>query len=75
MLVQDNDEQLQKENLLVIAYPPIPKRFIKEEPRDNNAKETQIIAYPPIPRSDLSIKEEVTDENDDVDREIDQVIK
>ncbi len=77
MLVQDNDEQLREENLLVIAYPPIPKCVIKEEPRDedDNAEVIQIIAYPPIPRSALAIKEELTDEHDDVALGIHQVIK
>ncbi len=74
-MIQDNDKQRRNENL-IIAYPPIPKRFIKKEPKDDHhhSEESQIIAYPPISLSAMAIKEEVTD-NEEIALKIHQVIK
>jgi len=76
-MVQDNDKRQEpRRNENLIAYPPIPKCFIKEEPRDDDdhSEESQIIAYPPISRSAMAIKEEVT-YHEEIALGIHQVIK
>lgn len=71
---QGYDQQDRNENL--VSYLPIPKGFIKKEPRDedDHSEERQIVAYPPIPRSAMAIKEELTD-HEEIDLGICQVIK
>ncbi len=68
---QDKDERHPNGNL--IAYPPIPKCFIKEE--DDDVEESQIIAYPPIPRSAAAMKEELMTDHEEMALEIHEVIK
>jgi len=57
----------------IIAYPPIQRGVIKEEPFEGKDEEQakQVIAYPPIPIG--RIKEESDDNHDDLNLEEHQV--
>jgi len=75
MVQENDDEQLRNENL--VAYPPIPRSFIKKEPQDedDHGEESPIIAYRPILRSAMAFKEELTDDHEELAVGIHQVIK
>ena len=60
----------------LVAYPPISRGMIKQEPLEEQECEEQakqLIAYPPIPRRRIKEESQTADNQDEFNLEEDQV--
>ena len=60
----------------LVAYPPIPRAVIKQEPLEEQESEEQakqLIAYPPIPRRRIKEESQTADNQDEFNPEERQV--